>query len=173
MSVYRSSCLDGENRIAGPKGWATKRFDGRYRIRIQVNCSRRAVFRFGQFNSSTVEVNLGPGARVLLSEAHPGMDAHHEFSQMLRESLGDDIVQFVVFVATEETQPAASFLALAHESRGINAHLPIPYAFPVAEGDECFVAIGRCCCVAVFTKPPLQFLRRHLCCVAERDPRER
>ena len=51
---------------------------------------------------------------------------------MLREPLVDHLVQLVVFVATEKTQPAAAFLALAHEPSGIHAHFSVAHAFPVA-----------------------------------------
>jgi hypothetical protein len=52
---------------------------------------------------------------------------------MLRESLGDDLVQLVVFVSTEKPQPSAAFFPLANKARGIDPHLPIAYSFPVAE----------------------------------------
>src|SRR5579872_3110119 len=114
-------------------------------------------------------MNLRPGARVLLSETHASVDAHHEFGQMLGESLGNHLAQFVVFVTAEETQPAPAFFALANESRGIDTHLPIANALPVAEGNESLVAIGRCRSVAVLTKPSLQLLRSHICCVARAE----
>src|SRR5580704_14001511 len=101
-----------------------------------MNRSSRAILRLCEINGSPVEVHLGPGASVLLGEAHPGVDAHHEFSQVLRESLGNHLVQFVVFVADEEPQPTSAFLALKNESSLINGHLPISYAYPVAEGDK-------------------------------------
>ncbi len=69
----------------------------------------------------------------MLGEAHPGVDAHDKFSQMLWESFGDHLVQFVLFVATEKAQPAAAFLALANESRGIDADLPVTNSFPIAK----------------------------------------
>lgn len=72
--------LTREDRIARPKIRAAERFNRCDRIRVQVNRPRRAVLCFGQLNCSAVEMNLGPGAGVLLGEAHSGMDAHNEFS---------------------------------------------------------------------------------------------
>lgn len=56
--------LTRENWIARSKICTSQRFNSRYRIRIEMNRSSRAVLCFGEFKGSAVEMNLRPGARL-------------------------------------------------------------------------------------------------------------
>jgi hypothetical protein len=96
---------------------------GGYRIRIQVDRSRRSVLGLGELNCPAVEMNLRPRARVLFGETHPGVDADHKLRQMSREPFGDHLVQTVRLLVAEKPQAPRDFFPLADQSGRIDCDL--------------------------------------------------
>jgi len=106
----------------GAKATVVRRSDSSAAIASEFRWTRapRSVLRFGQFDRPAIQMHLRPRAGVLLTQAHPCVDAHNEFGQVLREAFRDDFVQLVVFLPAEKPQPPCTFLPLTHKPSRID-----------------------------------------------------
>lgn len=81
---------------------------------------------------------------------------------MLWESAFDDLIEPVVFFASQEAQATNTLAPVSNLPCGIDGRLIVVDALAVAEGDECLVSVGGGRRLAVGAEPTFKLLRRNL-----------
>lgn len=157
-----SRTLAWEDRVRGLVQFVPERLKGSVRVCVKMDGSGRAILCLRQVNGAAVEMDLSPGERVLLRQAHSRTDGDDELGHMLREAAFDDLVELVVLLTAQEAETTRTLAAVANLPGGVDGCLVVMDALAVAEGDEGLISVAGGGRLAVGAEPAFDLLGREV-----------